>query len=315
LGRKTQMDQKKAAAVDRGREKAPGGSPAAYDFRNPCRLSREHIRKIEYLHSSVAKRLGVSLAGLVRDSVTVEVVEVKEINFDELMKSIRSPGATFTFGVEPVDGTGIIDIDLLLAFSLVDRLFGGTGEPLPEERELTVIEQNIVKKVAARVLTEAASAFSSLVDVRLQEPKYVPNLEFVNSPSFNESMVKVKMEITKGSLTAGISVTYPYVVFEPIVKMSRQKEDAAKKGGPNAETVDHVKHIVPLHLTATLPVSMIRFGELMNLDKGDVLILDTRVSDEVDVSVGKRRLLAGRPGKSRGNLAIKVTSVFTKGGS
>jgi flagellar motor switch protein FliM len=197
----------------------------------------------------------------------------------------------------------------------VDRLFGGTGAPLPESRELTTIEQSIVKKVAARVLAEVESAWSTVADVEFGEPKYVPSLEFISSPSFNESMVCVRLEIRKGTLTAGISVTYPYMLFEPIIKLSRRKESAPKKGAPDAQTAERVRRVVPLELTASLPVSMIRFGELMNLDKGDVLVLDTRVTDEVHISVGKRKLLAGRPGKSRGNLAVKVTSVFTKGGS
>jgi len=309
------MDQKEAQAADQPQQESPANGLKSYDFKNPSRLSREHIRKIEYLHSSIAKRLGVALAGLIRDSVNVEVVEVKEISYDELVEDVPTPGATFSFGLEPLGGMGIVDVDMLLAFSLVDRLFGGAGDPLPESRELTTIEQTIVKKVASKVLAEVKFAWSSVGEVEFGEPKYVPSLEFLSSPSFNESMVNVRFEIEKGTLTAGISITYPYMIFEPIIKMSRQTEDTSKKGGPNARTNERIRRVVPLELTATLPVSMIRFGELMNLDKGDVLVLDTRVSDDIYMNVGKRRLLAGRPGKSRGNLAVKVTSVFKKGGS
>ena len=309
------MDQKEAQAADQPQQESPANGLKSYDFKNPSRLSREHIRKIEYLHSSIAKRLGVALAGLIRDSVNVEVVEVKEISYDELVEDVPTPGATFSFELEPLGGMGIIDVDMLLAFSLVDRLFGGAGDPLPESRELTAIEQTIVKKVANKVLAEVKFAWSSVGEVEFGEPKYVPSLEFISSPSFNESMVSVRFEIEKGALTTGISVAYPYMMFEPIIKMSGQTEDTSKKGGPNAQTTERIRRVLPLELTAMLPVSMIRFGELMNLDRGDVLILDTRVSDDIYMNVGKRRLLAGRPGKSRGNLAVKVTSVCKKGGS
>ncbi|MGD9141177.1 MAG: FliM/FliN family flagellar motor switch protein [bacterium] len=309
------MDQKEAQAADQPKQESPANGLKSYDFRNPSRLSREHIRKIEYLHSSIAKRLAVSLAGLIRDSVNVEVVEVKEISYDELVKMIPVPGAAFSFAVEPLGGLGIMDIDMLLAFSLVDRLFGGKGEPLSEPRELTTIEQGVVKKVVSKVLAEVKFAWSALGEIDLGAPKYVPSLEFLSSPSFNESMVCVRLEIEKGELNASISVIYPYMMLEPIIKMSRRSENKADRGAPNAESEERIKRVVPLELTATLPVSMIRFGELMNLDRGDVLILDTRVSDEIYMRVGDRRLLAGRPGKSRGNLAVKVTSVIDKGGS
>jgi flagellar motor switch protein FliM len=308
------MDEKEAPAADRPQGEEAAKGLEVYDFRNPNRLSREHLRKIEYLHSSFAKRLSINLAGLVRDSVGVEIGEVKEITHAELLESVPVPGAAFTFGVEPAGGLGVIDIDPLLAFSLVDRLFGGTGEPLAEPRDLTAIEQNVIRKVAARILKEAETAWNTLAEVRLEPPRFVPNMEFVKSPSFNESMVRVRLEIQKGSLDTGVSIVYPYVMLEPLIKAGSEKDGETSQGGPNAQTVSRVRKIVPLELTVSMPVSMIRFGELMNLDKGDVLVLDNRVSDEVYVSVGKRMLLAGRPGKHRGSLAVKVTTVFRKGG-
>jgi len=146
------MDQKEAQAADHTQQESPANGLKSYDFRNPNRLSREHIRKIEYLHSSIAKRLGVSLAGLIRDSVNVEVVEVQEISYDKLAADVSVPGATFSFGVEPLGGMGIIDVDVLLAFSLVDRLFGGAGDPLPESRELTTIEAGCSRRSSSRGL-------------------------------------------------------------------------------------------------------------------------------------------------------------------
>jgi len=289
------MDQKRAPAADQPGEETPNTGLKPYDFKSPNRLSREHIRRIEYLHSSVAKRLGVALAGLV--------------------ESVPSPGAVFSFEIQPLGGLGIINVDLLLAFSLIDRLFGGTGDPLPEPRELTTIEQTVVRKVASKVLDEIALAWLAVAEAEFRQPKYVASLEFLSSPSFNESMVRVDLEIEKGTLTAGISIAYPYMVFEPIIKRGGQKEDDSGKGEGNAQTRELIKRIVPLELTAFLPLSMVRFGELMSLDKGDVLVLDAHVSDEVFMRVGKTPLLAGRPGKSRGNLAVKVTRVFKKGGS
>jgi len=313
-----QMDQKEAPATDPAAEAKSDEQPArgveVYDFRNPNRLSREQLRKIEFLHTSFAKRLGMVLAGLLRESVGVEVEEVKEMHYSEMVDSVSVPGATFTFKVEPFEGMGILDIDLILAFSLVDRLFGGAGEPLPEERELTTIEQNVVGKIASKILREVDAAWKRQAEVAFTSPEFVPSLEFVHSVGSNESVVWVRLAIQTAKVNAHISLGYHYLTCESVFKLAAKAPEAAG-GKPDKGNAERVMAVVPLEVSARLPVSNIRFEELMNLDAGDVLVLDSRVSDEVVVSVGQKRIFAGRPGRSRGNLAVKVTRVFREGGA
>ena len=56
------------------------GAPRTYDFTRPNRLSKEQIKRVDYLHTSLAKRLSVSLAGLVRDYVEVKLADAARWN-------------------------------------------------------------------------------------------------------------------------------------------------------------------------------------------------------------------------------------------
>ena len=309
------MDQKETPAANPAdREKSAGGVED-YDFRNPNRLSKEQLRKIEFLHASFAKRLSMALASLIRESVAVEVTEVKEMHYSEIVGSVAVPGATFTFEVEPLEGSGILDIDPILAFSLVNRLFGGSGEPISEVRELTTIEQNVITKVASKILHEVDAAWKMQVQVEFMKPEFVPSLEFVHSMGSNESVVWVQLSVDTGKVSSHVAISYPYLMFESVFKLTTKTPETSKKNKPSKRNAERMMKIVPLDVCARLPVSNVQFEELLNLEVGDVLVLDSRVSEEVIMNVGPRKVFAGRPGMSRGNLAVKVTRIFQGGGT
>ncbi|HVP57710.1 MAG TPA: hypothetical protein VMU02_06395, partial [bacterium] len=115
------MDQEDATATQDAGESlsehhAEVTGVQVYDFSSPNRLSKEQIRRIEYLHNTFVKRASMSLAALLRGSVRVSIKSVEEADYSVFIESIPSPGATFTFAAEPLEGFGIIDIDVNLAF-------------------------------------------------------------------------------------------------------------------------------------------------------------------------------------------------------
>jgi flagellar motor switch protein FliM len=48
-------------------------------------------------------------------------------------------------------------------------------------------------------------------------------------------------------------------------------------------------------------------GELLELKPGDVIKLENRINEEIEVIIGSRRKLAARPGTVDGKKAIRIT--------
>lgn len=53
--------------------------------------------------------------------------------------------------------------------------------------------------------------------------------------------------------------------------------------------------------------------ELLSLEKGDVLVLDTKVDSDMEVYVSDKLKFKGVPGLNKKNVAIKLTKILGEG--
>ena len=293
---------------------ASTGAPRTYDFTRPNRLSKEQIKRIDYLHTSLAKRLSVSLAGLVRDYVEVSIAEIRETDWSQFIASIPTPCATFTFAAEPLEGAGVINLDLKLAFGLVDKLFGGSGASTEVSRELTPIEQNVNAKAAEVVLRETALAWNTVANLRVSMRAFASNPDFIQASGINESVLTVVLDVKAGTVEGKLLLGYPYLMFEPVFRMLIKPTTFERKREPDTELTTALMRTVPVPVMARLQPSMVSMRHLIALEEGDILMLDNRVSDDVEVVVGDKKVFMGRPGDLNGRLAVKITRLIREGG-
>ncbi|MFN9303275.1 MAG: FliM/FliN family flagellar motor switch protein, partial [Candidatus Kapaibacterium sp.] len=62
-----------------------------------------------------------------------------------------------------------------------------------------------------------------------------------------------------------------------------------------------------LPVQALLGKASIGVGELLELKVGDILKLNTRINQEIEVIIAGRRKLAARPGAVDGKKSVKIT--------
>jgi flagellar motor switch protein FliM len=298
-------------------DKPEGGRDSqatAYNFECPNRLSSEQIKRMEYIHTTVAKRLSVSLSGMLRDYVEVEVTSVSEIPWLQFFQSIPQLCVTFTFAAEPLQGTGIISVEPPLAFALVDRLFGGKGEAIDVQRELTPIEQKATGKIVAATLREIQIAWKPFVDAKIAVSGFASSPDFIHGPGASESVVVVSLSIRRSDSSGDVNVVYPHLMFEPAMRKLVNPTLPMGVRQTDQERVTRLIQSVRVPVAARLRPSMISVDDLSRLQVGDVLMLDNHVSEDVAVFVGDKRVLKGRPGELSGRIAIKIVRSLSGGG-
>jgi flagellar motor switch protein FliM len=297
-----------------GGEDTARAETQVYNFRRPNRLSSEQIRRIEYLHASLPKRVNVSLSGLFRDYVEVTVGSIQEVHWSDFVRSISDPCVVFTFGADPLEGTGVIGIDPALAFGFVDRLFGGGGDGLDSPREVTAIERRVIGKVVDVILKEIEFAWSSLGKIKAAVESFTSSPDFIQTSGIDQSLILTTLNVKTARVEGKIEVGYPHLMFEPLIRAAVKRPPAGRKREGVRETTGGLVRKVPLSLAARLEPTWVGIGDLLQLKSGDVLMLDNRVSDEVVVSVGEREILRGLPGRSEGNTAVRITRFSHKEG-
>lgn len=285
-----------------------------YDFTSPNRLSRDQIRKIEYLHSAFIRRASMSLAGMLRGFVNVRIDSVDEVGYAKFIESVPSPGAAFTFSAEPLEGLGILDIDLKMGFALIDRLLGGKGYPIDRLRELTSIEQTIAHRVAETILKELESAWNSVSHLSMEIVSFANTHDFFQVYAGNTSIVVIQLSLETENCRGTVRIGYPYPMFEPLLRDIAKTQAFVTKKQPDKDALMQLMRIVPVELSARLPCSMVRMGDLVSIQAGDVLVLDTNADEEIEIFAEGKKVFQGRPGRFRNRLAIKISEIIEDGG-
>ena len=74
--------------------------------------------------------------------------------------------------------------------------------------------------------------------------------------------------------------------------------------------VESMVRRVDVPVKAVLGKSVITVNDFVNIQVGDIIRLDSRVEDELNVYVGNIKKFSAVPGASKDSYAVRVTSVF-----
>ena len=112
-----------------------------YDFKRPDKFSKEQIRTVQIMHETFARLTTTSLSAQLRSLVHVHVATVDQLTYEEFIRSIPTPTTLAVINMDPLKGNAVLEIDPAITFSMIDRLFGGTGAVTGNKsRDLTDIE-------------------------------------------------------------------------------------------------------------------------------------------------------------------------------
>ena len=115
-----------------------------YDFKRPDKFSKDQIRTVSIMHETFARLTTTSLSAQLRTLINVRVASVDQLTYEEFIRSIPNPTTLAVIDMDPLNGSAILEIDPAITFSVIDRLFGGQGEPAKLTWDLSEIEQSVM---------------------------------------------------------------------------------------------------------------------------------------------------------------------------
>jgi flagellar motor switch protein FliM len=308
----------------KGGETSSPGSPAApsepirrYDFRRPDKFSKEQVRTLRMMHESMARRLTLSLSAYLRAAVDVTLADIDQEIYANFVEQMPSPAIFHVVSVKPLPGHIIFYTGMDLAYMIVDRLLGGPGTRLNTNREVTELEMMLISGVINKVLEGLQEAWSGVAQIRPRVEDTAVNLLFVNVALPSDPTVWVAFEVRVKQGTGTMAMGIPYSVLKPISgRLSPQTWIAAAE--PRASDNEEERAYLQSHLNhVRVPISVclgtteISLRELVSLQKGDVLILQTKIKDELPIMVNQEVKFTGRPGQRGNRLAVQVSSLIS----
>lgn len=293
------------------REDAREPQVRSFDFQRPSKFSKDQLRTLEMMHESFCRLAGNQLSGRLRTVVELSVVSADQLSYDEFVRSMPVPTLITIVSTEPLEGNAALETALPLVFSIVDRLTGGPGTHRPRLRELTEIEHALMRGVNDVILRGLSESWSAIVPVGFKVAGVEMNPQFAQIAAPSDMVVLITFEVHIGQATGMLSLCVPYLVLEPAI--GRFSAQSYFSGKETAQTPQARQEIASELGAVKVPVSVELGGtrmlvsDLLALEAGDVIPLETRVGGDVTLAVAGRGAFRAQPGTRGKRVAVQIT--------
>lgn len=283
------------------------GGVITYNFRRPDRVSKEQIRSLHFLHDRFARNVTSSLGAYLRTVTELSIVSVEQFSYSEFLMSMADPTAYYAFAMLPLDGLGALELNPTLAFTIVDRMLGGSGGGAPPARALTEIEQNVIDSVVRLMLDHLTETWRAVFEVQFKIHGRETRPQMLQVVGPNEIVILLVFDLKVGDIRGMLNLCIPASAIEATGSAFVQGWHRTHREPTFTEQRWLHTNLarVPLAVTSTIEARL-RVRELVNLASGDVLSLGVPVQAPLDVRVGNIVKFKGRLTASGGHAALRI---------
>ncbi len=288
-----------------------------YDFRRPNRISKNQVRTLQSVHESFAEVFGYYLVSKLQTIVSISVTSVDQLFYSEFILSVSNPSCLYVFDLEGTDGSGILEVSPTLALTIVERLLGGATDAAPKTRTITPIEQSVIRGTVEHAFSDLRNSWSSIADLKFTYSRLEMEADFVQIAPASEIVVVVSFDVNIGVHTFLMNLCFPTFALEDVLARLTKQQVTSSTRNQNEQRMRENKMILHKQMSASyLPIvaelgtTTLTVNDIMELKVGDVVKLDRRVNQEIEIIIAGKRKLAARPGSVEGKKAVRVTRLL-----
>ena len=304
-------------SADEMKKEDEGKKVKIYDFKRALRFSKDQIRSLTRIHENFARLLTTFFSAQLRTYVQITVASVDQIPFEEFVRSIPNMTLINVFEVPPLDGNILMEINPNIAYSMLDRLMGGSGASHSNVDNLTEIETKIMTNLFERSFDNLREAWENIVEIDPMLIELEVNPQFLQMISPNETVVVISLNTIIGETTGMINICLPHVVLEPIVpnlSVRYWMQSNTKEMSPEQiKTLENRVKQATLPVVAELGTTSISVEDFLMMNIGDVIELDQKIANPLILKVGSLPKFTVQPGKLNKKMAVQILDPL-KGG-
>lgn len=291
-----------------------------YDFKRPDKFAKEQLKTLENIHENYSRLLNNFLSGYLRTFTEVDVLSTQSLIFNEFSNSVSNPAILGIVKLEPLDGEVIVELSSDVVFTMIERVLGGgeRNESQSLSRSLTEIEISLLKSFLKKFLRLMKDSWDNIIELNPKLIDIETNSQFAQIASPTESIALITLNIKINNSEGMMNICLPHKVIEPILPNLSTKlwfSDMSKKKVTKEQRNQVTEKLKQsrLSLKAVIGRTDISVKELLNIRRGDVLVLDEKVNDLVEVYVDEELKFLGLPGKKKNKMAVKIQQCLKEG--
>jgi len=277
-----------------GRGPEPGSRDPVvtiWDVRQAGQIGREQMRSINLLHEGFARNLTHSLGAYLRIVFAASLVSAEHLTYGEFLQ--RLPEVTYlsSANLSPIAASALMQLDLTVAFPLIDVLLGGEGTSPPPDRPITEIEEQILETVMRIICRELQKAWQALaLEFRFEARERSDQVQRL-MPS-EEKTLSLSFEITLAESRGTLNLVVPTLVSNALLrKISASYTTARQRAQPGSES--RLRDLLlgcPFRVELGMTTASLSLGDLMGISPGALLTLRQPVDGPATLIVGGQEM-------------------------
>lgn len=292
-----------------------------YDFKMPKKFTKEQLKVIDGIFENYSRVLSSYLTGLMRIYCKVEVLSIEEQVYyefnnalpDYVMMSMINMGITDD---DVMETNSIMEISNPIAFSMMDRLMGGSGAYVEQNRDFTEIEVGLFASVMGRMAGLLKEPWGTYIDINPTISTIETNARVMQSISPDEVVILVVLEMEIKDVKNTMTFCIPALNLESIMaKFGDRWSRGTKKLDPKKEKERRVSLLEAikdseLKIDAVLCETKLDLFDVLTMQPGDVIPLNMPIDSNVTVKIGSNIWFDGKLGIKNKKKAVKIDNIF-----
>lgn len=281
----------------------------SFDLANQDRIIRGRMPVLEIVNDRFARLCTNALANAMRKRVDLNPISIDMSKFGDFMRSLPVPTSINIFKMDPLRGNALLVVDSRLVFALVENFFGGAGsQPKVEGRDFTPIEQAIVDRVVKIALQNMEDAWRPVHEVHIELIRSEINPQFAAIVPPSDVVIVVTFEVELENAIGSLICCLPYATLEPIRSKLHASFQSERLEVDHAWIARFKERLLetPVQMVIELGRTQITGRQLLNMEIGDILLLDTDTEELLEAEIEGVKKFHGIPGTVKGNRAFQV---------
>jgi len=281
----------------------------AYDFLQPSRFNKADLESLRKINDGLTQNITAQASRLLRTSIKAQLVSMEQMKWENFLDEAAEGAVGFVLTLEPLGHQGVLTIERQFAAMCLDRMLGGPGLPAEADDQFAGTDVRAFACLARALLAPLPDLWQNIGQFQVVLGAFVQDLGTTDLLAPEEDLFQLCF-LLQGSIGSGqVSLSVPFLAVKSLPPRSEEGEvdrsvaasDAAAKAGLR-ENLNRA----PVELAVVLGATDVRVQDLVGVEPGDVIVLNTRLGDPLDVRLNDVVKLQGYPGTSKGKYAVKL---------
>lgn len=291
-------------------------APAATDVRplplgQARTLSEAELSHFRTHNESIIRGIGARLSLFLRSDFGFELDQLDALDLHRYQQSFQAPRNLVLFKAPPLAGMGVIDIPKPLALAIVDRMLGGRGLGINPDRDLKEVELALLNQAILLMVREYFQGhLPEGFEFHPQAVGREVNPRFLGIAAPETLFYSLRIEASLGDCAGQVHLLVPVDMLAPYTQkllVAVDRETVQEACHPSTPRWNPAYGDIRLRVDACWNDIEVTPRRLIGLQVGDILPLDPRRLDDVEVRVQGLARFRGKLGSLDRKAAIEVT--------